>query len=177
MSKNNFQYFIGVGLPSKEDEFFSILKKQFHANGNLESPAHVTIIPPFFYENEMSLLNKLRDWGKDQTSFEVEFKEVGSFRQSKYGTIFFAPNKTEHFKDIYNTIHSLIPHLPKKRGGEFIPHLTVANRAPLERMEEIKKQLEDMQIRLELKVKYLVVYRRKVNENWNFYKKVEFNGG
>lgn len=177
MSNDNYQYFIGIGLPKKEDEFFNFLKQQFHANGNVSSPAHITIIPPFFYENEEYLIQRLSDWAKTQSQFTVVFKEVGNFRQAKYGTIYFAPNLSEPFKKIFDGIHQTIPHLPRKRGGDFIPHLTVANRAPLNRIEEIMDQLNDMQIILNLKVKDIVIYRRKINENWNSYKKVDFNSG
>jgi 2'-5' RNA ligase len=176
MSQNGFQYFIGIGLPPKEDKFFGFLKQQFHPKGNLSSPAHITIIPPFYYENESWLVQKLESWAKSQKPFKTEFEQVASFIQPKYGTVYFAPDKGEHFKHIFNSIHEAVPHLPRKHGGEFVPHLTIANRTPLDQISEIKKTLKDMGVKLELHVKKIVIYRRKTNENWNNYKELMFDG-
>lgn len=172
MSQNVFQYFIGISLPKKENELFSFLKQQFHPQGRLPSPAHVTIISPFFHENERDLIEKLEAWSKEQKSFCVNFFQVGSFRQPKYGTIFLAPDKDEELKKIHKNLIESISYLPNK--GDFVPHLTIANRAPFEKIEEIKKQLEDMNIKLELSISELTVYKRLAGESWMEYKKISF---
>lgn len=174
MQTKKFQYFIGIGLPEKESEFFDYLKKQFHPNGNLSSPAHITIIPPFFHDNEIKLLKRLDLLSKKINIFKVLFEKVDCFRQSKYGTVYLAPDKDDGFQKIFNEIFVLFPHLPKKRGDNFIPHLTIANRTPLDELELTKNKLELMQIKLVLKVKSIILFRRISNSNWEKFKEIDF---
>lgn len=175
MSENQYQYFIGVGLPKKEDDFFIYLKKQFQKEGNnFSSPAHVTIVPPFFYKNELYLLENLKKIETEQKCFKIIFEEVDSFRQSKYGTVYLAPNKSDGFYNIFIKVHELLPHLPRKRVDHFVPHLTIANRIPLEKVDVVKNQLSQMKISLELKVDSIFLFRRKFNEGWKKFNEIKF---
>jgi 2'-5' RNA ligase len=167
------QYFIGIGLPKKEDKLFSFLKEQFHPKNNLSSPAHITLIPPFFYENESGLVLELESWAKKQTKFESNFEKIGSFNQSKYGTVFLAPDESKNFKKIYFGLIEVLPSLTKKYRNNFVPHLTIANRAPLDQMKNIETQLRNMQIKLKLKVKGVSLYKRTAGRSWSKY--MEFN--
>lgn len=173
MNLRSAQYFIGIGLPKKEDKLFLFLKKQFQPKNNLSSPAHITLIPPFFYESESDLILELESWVKKQMPFESNFEKVDSFNQSKYGTVFLAPDENENFEKLYLGLIYALPRLTKKHRSNFVPHLTIANRAPLDQINNIETQLKDMRIKLKLKIKGVMLYKRTAGQSWSKY--TEFN--
>lgn len=172
VNRNSFQYFIGIPLPKEEDKFLNFLKQQFNPKNRLSSPAHITLIPPFEYTNEISLINNLKDFCKKQKTFFVSFKKINNFIQPKYGTVFLAPEDSKDMYILYNNLVRTFSFFPK--SGKFVPHLTIANRIPFEKIDEIKKQLNDMYISLELKVNRIMIYRKTKNESWKELIKIFF---
>ncbi len=167
-----YQYFLGIGLPSKENRFFSTLKKHFHPQHHLSSPPHITIKPPFLYPNETVLISKLTKWAKLQTPFQVAFQKIGVFYHEKYATIFLSPNKTQAFKMLESGLTDKITFLPRIKN--FYPHLTIANRVPLKQVDQIKHQLRSLNIKLKLKIKSITLYRRQLKQAWQAYKVFDF---
>ncbi len=151
-------YFIGIGLPTKENKYMSYVKKLFHPKSKLTSPPHITLIPPFYYQNDKELKEKLIAWGKSQEEIRVTFKWVGSFKQRKYGTVFLAPVKGEEIKKIASSLLKNFSFMKIK--GQFIPHLTLAQRVGLDNTNEVKKQIRDMKIEVELRVNSVILYQQ-----------------
>jgi 2'-5' RNA ligase len=174
MAKNEFQFFLGIGLPEKEDAFFNYLKQQFHPQNRLSSPAHITLISPLYLENLNKINQKLKLTLNQEQPFCTIFEEIGSFYQKKYGTVYLAPNKPENFFNINTKINEVIFNSLPKRKNEFVPHLTIANRIPLGEVENVKEKLKLMKIKLELNVNSVYLYRRKVNQSWEKFEIYEF---
>ena len=167
-----YQYFLGIGLPHKDDRFFSALKQYFHPRHHLSSPPHITIKPPFLYPNEPVLISKLTAWAKLQTPFQVTFQKIGVFYHKKYATVFLSPNKTQALKMLESSLTEKIALLPKTKN--FYPHLTIANRAPLDQVDQIKHQLRGLNIKLKLKIESITLYRRQFKQSWQVYKVFDF---
>ncbi|HEX8923761.1 MAG TPA: 2'-5' RNA ligase family protein [Patescibacteria group bacterium] len=165
------QYYVGIGLPDKEEKLFSFVKQQFNPDGNLSSPAHITLIPPFFTDKEKDLAEKLNNWSANQTVFEIEFKKVDSFKQSKYATIFLAPENGEKLLELWLSLKEKIDGKIKR---EFVPHLTLAQRVDYGEYENIFNKIIDMQLCLELEINSVILYRRKSGESWHPYREFLF---
>lgn len=58
------QYFVGIGLPEKEEKIVARLKEEFGSRRGRTTPAHLTLIPPFFDQDETRLVKKLEQWAK-----------------------------------------------------------------------------------------------------------------
>jgi len=166
------QYFIGIGLPAKENKFFLALKTRFHPKHKLTSPPHITLKPPFLFPNQPLLLSKLASWAKDQAPFTATFKKVGLFKQPKYATVFLSPQSSQTFKLMEKSLTQKITWLPKSKN--FIPHLTIASRIPLDKAGLVKSQIRDMQIKLQLQVNHITLFRRQPPGSWVAYKTFEF---
>ena len=48
--------------------------------------------------------------------------------------------------------------------GEFVPHLTLAQRVDLDKVDKIKNEIEMMGLKLNLKVNKIVLYKKE--KNW-----------
>jgi len=153
------QYFVGIELEEKDDRLFSLVKRQFNAKGNLISPAHISLTPSFEFFDEKELIERLKNWASKENGFEVKFEKVGRFVQPKYGTVFMYPEKTEIIKKLQN---SLINNLKEiEQIGEFVPHLTLAQRVDLDKVDKIKNEIEMMGLKLNLKVNKIVLYKKE----------------
>lgn len=166
------EYFLGVGFPPEENEFFTELKAMFHPEGIVTSPPHITLKPPFYWQDMPGLIARLDKWAKKQDPFEVTLAPVGSFRQRKYGTVFLVPEKGEDLKRLERSISQAIP--PLKDQDNFIPHLTVGNRVPLDELQEMKQKVREMRVSLETTVKSVVLFRHYRREPWEKFQEFFF---
>jgi len=150
-------YFVGVGLPEKEESVFNNVKMNFHPNKRISSPAHITLVPPFYWTNKEILVGMLRQFALDLVPFSSEFTQVGSFLELKYGTVFLQPNKGEEFKKIAISLYELL--LPNEKLKNYIPHLTLAQKVDLDRVDEVKNRIREMKLYLKLYVHQIRLFK------------------
>ena len=165
---------MGVGLPEKENEIISHLKSELEGKEELSSPPHITLKKPFFVRNESYLLQKLTKWSSEQNPFKVSFKQVATFRHSRQGTVILLPNKGEDFKRLERGLSEEIPILPV--DSNYTPHLTMANRLPLEEVDLVKQKVREWKLELDLKVESVTLYKRFPPEVWREYRTFRFGG-
>ncbi|MGI5841146.1 MAG: 2'-5' RNA ligase family protein [Patescibacteria group bacterium] len=169
------QYFIGIGLPPNEDKLFSLIKQHFHHNGKLSSTPHITLAPPFELEDENEFLENFISWAKKEKAFIIKVKTVDKFIQPKYGTVYLAPINDKYLQELYASLIKRFNLLSDQ--GSFIPHLTVAQRVPLRRLNEIEDQIRKMDLSLKLKVKQLNLYKKEVGQCWKKFAEVRLKEG
>ena len=150
------RYFLGVGLPLREREVLGDLKRRLHPKKRLTSPPHVTLVPPFGWQNEQALLEKLGKLVVGLVKFEARFAKVGSFHQRKYGTVFLVPERGRGFRKLASLLYQKVL---RENLGEYVPHLTVAQKVKIEDLQKIKRRVREMGIELRLQVDRLVLYK------------------
>lgn len=158
------EYFIGVGLPKKETQFFTELRLRLEGNDHVSSPPHITLKPPFTYHFEKPLTEQLAKWAKKQQPFTATFKKIGSFKQKKYSTLFLSPERGEEFRDLENNLSDLIRFIPKEVN--YVPHLTLANRLDHGKIGALKQLVRDLDLVLQLHVDQITLYRHRRFEPW-----------
>jgi 2'-5' RNA ligase len=166
------QYFLGIGFEKKTQEFLNQLKKNSSGQRPLSAPAHITLIPPFFVENEEKMVAGFVKWATTQESFDLELEKVGSFLQKKYGTVFLWPQKAEEIKKLYSSLIRNFDWLPKMKN--FVPHLTIGQKVPLERVKEVKEVLRMKEIKIKTKVEGIWIYVKEEGEVWKEWERLNF---
>src|SRR5688500_8938673 len=151
----NLEYFIGIGLPKKETEFFTQLRLQLEGKNHVSSPPHITLKPPFVYHFEKPLTEQLEKWAKRQTSFTATFKKIGSFTQKKNSTLFLSPERGKEFHQLEYDLSDRIRFIPKE--SNYIPHLTLANRIEHEKIKPLKQIVRDLDLVLQLQVNQITL--------------------
>lgn len=158
------QYFIGIGLKDKDKKLFSLVKKQFSQNGNLGSPPHISLMPPFGFVDENILISKLKLWAEKNKSFEVKFFRVDRFVGPKYGTVILLPENDVEIKNLHNDLVEYFIEI--EQTGDFVPHLTLAQRVDLDKLDSIKKEIEMMGLELNILVDKVILYRKDEGKSW-----------
>jgi 2'-5' RNA ligase len=128
-------YFIALVFPEPVDAQVKKLKLQmrdrFNAKAALRSPAHITIIPPWWMDPllEALLKNSLSGLARSSGSFDIDLKGFSSFPPK---TLFIKVDKTEELQALYNKVNSYFKDLPgfgmKFDDRPFHPHVTIATR-------------------------------------------------
>lgn len=160
-------YFIGIGLPSKEDRLFSALKASYSRVETLSSPPHITLKPPFFHRNESYIIEKLTSCCAQVEEFEINVSLVGSFAHKRNSTLFLAPTKTSDLKKLERQISTAFSFLPP--DPDFHPHLTIGQRVPHQEVQQLKAQLRAQALKLKLRVETVTLFRKKGNQPWTAY--------
>jgi 2'-5' RNA ligase len=161
---SNIRYFLGIGVPSPENAFFTELKELYHPENRVTSPPHITLKPPFLMPNKSYLLEKLAKIARYQEPFDIVLENIGSFRQPKYATVFLEPKSGEKLKALESLLGKEIHYLPKTRN--FHPHLTLAQKVPHENLASVKNELRDLNLKLKLRVDALILYRQDESGQW-----------
>jgi len=127
-------YFIAIVLPepllSEVSAIKHALSKKYKTYASLKSPAHITLVPPFFFkeEDEYLLVRMLKEFRQDIPSFPVQLNGFGSFPPR---VIFVNPEKSEPLNVLHAALGKHVRnYLPerKKQSPPFHAHVTVANR-------------------------------------------------
>ena len=154
--KDMFSYFLGVSLPPKAEAVFNQLKQAFHPNHRLTSPAHITLVPPFNWQNQTLLKGRLQKLASQFQPFEAKFEKIGSFKQLKYGTVFLQPDHPEKFKVLARSLQTIFN--PSELKRDFFPHLTLAQKVSHQDLKAVKDQLRQMNLKLNLEVDHLALF-------------------
>src|SRR5689334_3726824 len=128
-------YFIALVLPTEINEeilkWKLFMKEHFNCLVALRSPAHITLVPPFWMNGEIE--NKLEEaihlFSLRQTAFEVSLKDFAAFKP-RVIYVEVVPNKP--LSILHDDLHEfliaggLFP--IKKEERPFHPHVTIATR-------------------------------------------------
>ena len=128
-------YFIAIVAPEDINQqvlkwkFF--FKERYECSVALKSPAHITIIPPFWMneERENDLINSIREFSITKTKFEITLQNFAAFQPK---VIFVDVAKSEVLNGLYQSFADFIisqNKFPiKKEERPFQPHVTLATR-------------------------------------------------
>lgn len=128
-------YFIAIVLPGDLNEKIIELKymmlERFGCKVGLRSPAHITIIPPFWMDNslEQQLKNDISSISLEQKKFPIT---VNNFSAFKPRTIFIDVLLNESLKAVKTKAENYLlatdRYKIKKEDRPFHPHITIATR-------------------------------------------------
>lgn len=127
----NHSYFIAITLPEPLHSQVELIKRNIYekygTRSVLKSPAHITIVPPFFWGNEAELLEVIHSFSFP--SFEIELKNYNCFSPS---VVYIDVVENENLKQLHQQFNSIFfhryPQLNKRHPYSFHPHVTVGNR-------------------------------------------------
>ncbi len=127
----NESYFIAITLPEPLHSQIEFTKKyiseKYHTKSVLKSPAHITIVPPFFWGNEAELLDFLNAF--QFPGFSIELKDYNRFEQR---VVFIDVVENKNLIDLHQQFNTdffkRFQGLDKKHPYVFHPHITIGNR-------------------------------------------------
>ena len=127
-------YFIAVVLPKHLDEKVLAhkrwMKEMYGSKVGLKSPAHITLVPPFWMEEEKEsrLLNDLSTVANHHARFPLNTANFSAFKPR---TIFVAVEQSERLQALKKTSDDFFRHTNyniKTETRPFHPHITIATR-------------------------------------------------
>lgn len=127
-------YFIAIVLPepylTEIQEIKHIISKKYKTYAALKSPAHITLIAPFFFnaDKEHELVKKMSNYYSPVHPFKIELKGFGCFPPR---VIFINPLPSPELLLLYESMKEYMKDIlpkSKKSSPSFHPHITVANR-------------------------------------------------
>lgn len=107
------------------------MKERFDCTVALRSPAHITLIPPFWIKEEIEtkLKDSIKNFSQQQTSFELNLRNFSAF---KPGVIYVDVEPSESLNKLHLELQeswSVINLFPiEKHERPFHPHITIATR-------------------------------------------------
>lgn len=128
-------YFIAILAPEEINKqvlkWKHYFKEKFDCSAALKSPAHITLIPPFWMnpESETDLINAISEFCQTACSFEIYLKDFSAFKPK---VIFVDIPENENLKKLHDSFNEFIlskNKFPiKKDDRPFHPHITLATR-------------------------------------------------
>jgi 2'-5' RNA ligase len=128
-------YFIALVLPTEiNDEILKwklFMRDHFNCLVALHSPAHITLVPPFWMNDNLE--NKLEDaisqFSKHQVPFEINLENFAAFKPR---VIYADVLSTPHLQVLHDQLYEYLGasnYFPiKKEDRSFHPHVTIATR-------------------------------------------------
>ena len=107
------------------------MKEKFDCSVALRSPAHITLVPPFWMSDDLEhkLEEAISEFSRDAVSFEVNLKNFAAFKPR---VIYVDVLSNQQLQVLYDRLHehlvagNLFP--IKKDERPFHPHVTIATR-------------------------------------------------
>ena len=128
-------YFVAIVAPEEINlqvlKWKNFFKERYECTVALKSPAHITIIPPFWMNEalEDDLINSINEFSGIKNKFEIIVKDFGAFKPK---VIFVDMIKNEQLNDLHHSFNDFIysqNKFPiKKDDRPFHPHMTLATR-------------------------------------------------
>ena len=127
-------YYIAIIAPEAIDEQVKswklYLRDHFGCIVALKSPAHLTLISPFWMNTELqqALQNSMQEFSSSQHGFTLQLKNFDSFKPR---VIFVQVMQSDNLLQLKNILEKhLLAHsqFPIKEARAFHPHITLANR-------------------------------------------------
>ena len=128
-------YYVAIVCPEqinkKIQKFKQWMKDRFGCVVAMKSPAHITLIPPFWFmlEHEHELVNAVRSFVNSSSSHQIELDGFSHFRKK----VLFARIKenvslAELKSEVEKYFSGKFGAIFKKDDRPFHPHITIANR-------------------------------------------------
>jgi 2'-5' RNA ligase len=128
-------YFIAIVAPANVNEqvlkWKHYMRDHFGCSVALRSPAHVTLIPPFWMKEglEQEMANDLAAFAAQQSAFPVALKDFDAFKPKVIFVHVVANPALEALKtSLEDFLLSKRKYPVKKESRPFHPHVTIANR-------------------------------------------------
>jgi len=127
-------YFIALVLPANiNDEILKwklFMKDHFNCLVALRSPAHITLVPPFWMNDnlESKLEDAISQFSQHQVPFEINLENFAAFKPR---VIYADVLSTPHLQTLHDQLHEYLiarDIFPVKKGDSFHPHVTIATR-------------------------------------------------
>ena len=131
----HFMYYVAIVCPdelnNKIQAFKLWMQEKFGCKVALKSPAHITLIPPFWFaaEKEDILLQAMHSFEGPEQSIKIELNDFAHFSNR---VLFIDIKPNDHLAKVrqkaedhfFNKLGTII----KKETRPFTPHITIANR-------------------------------------------------
>lgn len=128
-------FFIALVLPTEINEHILkwklFMKERFNCSVALRSPAHITLVPPFWMTSDLEdkLEESMSQFSNRQLCFEVHLKNFAAFKPT---VIYVDVLSTPALQTLHDQLHEYIivqDLFPiKKEEHPFHPHVTIATR-------------------------------------------------
>ena len=126
-------YFTAIIPPDPLKNHIQELKfhiaKNYTTRKSLNSPPHITLIPPFqlAIHDEIQIMNQLEKFAKTVHTFMITIDGFGSFKPN---VIYLKVETSESLKQLHKQIYETFPtdDKPKEKAKSFSPHVTLAFR-------------------------------------------------
>ena len=128
-------YFIAIVAPEEINDqvikWKNYFKDHFECTVALKSPAHITLVPPFWMKEDLEndLVNSIRHFSIAKNKFEITLKDFEAFKPK---VIFVDVLKNETLDNLHESFEDFIlkeNKFPiKKDDRPFHPHVTLATR-------------------------------------------------
>ena len=151
-------YFIAIlpdNLIRKElTDLKYVAKDKFNSSKALNSPPHITLVPPFKceYAKEKQILETLKKISKTTKEFYITLKGFNKFDKK---VIFVDVEKNEELyklkEKVIRSIESIMPEL-KNNSNKFHPHITIAFR-------DLKKEIFPEAWKYFSKIEYYRIFK------------------
>lgn len=167
-------YFVAIVLPeelNKEIKVFkNLMLQKWSSSVALKSPAHITLIPPFWMAEigEENLLQDLDTLCKNIYPFDISTNNFAAFKPR---TIFIEPMLHEPLKKLKQTVDTFCKthtqYGAKPDTQPFHPHITIATRDLHKRaFAEAWSLFENKKYEVQFEAKGLSVLRHNIT-NWD----------
>ena len=128
-------FFVAIICPPSVEkkvlEYKRRMKEQFGCTVALKSPAHITLIPPFWLEDESetTLVDTLQLFSSDIDTLEIHLNGFSHFgKRVLFVKVNENPALEEIKKQVENHFSKVFNDVFKKDDRPFHPHVTIANR-------------------------------------------------
>lgn len=128
-------YFIALVAPANINEdilkWKNFFKEKFDCTAALKSPAHITLIPPFWMKKELEveLINSITKFSSDKTKFTISLKNFAAFKPRVIFADVMPNKKLNALHTSFNEFILKQNKFPiKKEDLPFHPHVTLATR-------------------------------------------------
>jgi 2'-5' RNA ligase len=128
-------YFIALVAPKEINEevlkWKQLMKDRFSSVVALRSPAHITLVPPFWMDEtlENNLENAISNFSQQQIPFEVRLKNFAAFKPR---VIYVDVLASQSLQDIHSYLQKFLIATRlftiKTEDRPFHPHMTIATR-------------------------------------------------
>ena len=128
-------YFVAIVAPEKINQqvlkWKNLFKERYECSVALKSPAHITIVAPFWINEDLEndLINSIREFSITKIKFEITLRGFSAFKPK---VIFVDVVKSEALNNLYQSFADYIASenkFPiKKDDRPFHPHVTLATR-------------------------------------------------
>ncbi|HLF47170.1 MAG TPA: 2'-5' RNA ligase family protein [Chitinophagaceae bacterium] len=130
-----YQYYFAILAPEEINEVVlkwkNFFKEKFECSIALRSPAHITLIPPFWMNHQLEneLVSSLNEFCNAQQGFHIHLKGFSAFPPKVIFVEVLKNEKLEMLQKVFNDfiISNKKFHL-KKKEAVFHPHITLASR-------------------------------------------------